>query len=112
MIGGMVHPLDTMVFGPIVSKIDFEMSPIVRLGSSWSTMSPQDLLLKAQDSVLGSGMTHEVCFQPPGGCFCHCKHIVLTLGGLRQCNRINLPSLPVSIFLLLSPIPQWLSLII
>lgn len=48
MTGDMIHPRNTVFSGPTVYQIVFETSPIVRLSSLWSTMSPQDLLLKAQ----------------------------------------------------------------
>ncbi|RMB88610.1 hypothetical protein DUI87_34998 [Hirundo rustica rustica] len=43
---------------PGVYKAVLEMSPIVRLNPLRGTMSPQDLLFKAQDGVPGSSMRH------------------------------------------------------
>jgi len=37
-------------------------------------------------------------FQPSGGCLHHCKHIAFTLVGLRECDTVNLSSLPTFIF--------------
>jgi len=69
-------------------------------------MSPQDLIFKAQDSVPDGGMGHGIGFQPSGGCFYHCKPIVLSLESVCGCHIINLPGLPIFIFQPLSSIPK------
>lgn len=51
MTGSMIYLLNTVVSGPGVYQVIFEMSPIVQLSSFWGAMSPQDLLCKAQDGV-------------------------------------------------------------
>ena len=60
MLGNVIYPLHTMLFGPNVYEIVLEMSSIVWFNSFWGAMSPQDLSSKAQDSVLSCGMGHRV----------------------------------------------------
>jgi len=98
MVGDVIHPLDTMIFGPSVYEAVAKVSPIVQLNSFGSAMSPQDLFFQAQYGIPGSGMGHRVGFQPSGGGLHHCEHIALALAGLWQCDAVNLPSLPVFIF--------------
>ena len=98
MVGDVIHPLNTVFFGSGVYEAVTKMSPVVRLNSFTSAMSPQDLFLQAHDGIPGSGMGHRVGFQPPGGGLHHCEHIALALAGLWQCDVVNLPSLPVFIF--------------
>jgi len=98
MVGDVIHPLNTMFFGPGVYEAVTKMSPVVRLNSFGSAMLPQDLFFKAQDGIPGSGMGHRVVFQPSGGGLHHCEHIVLALAGLWQYDVDNLPSLPIFIF--------------
>jgi len=98
MVGNVIHPLDTMFFGPGVYEAATKMSPFVRLHSFGSAMSPQVLLFEAHDGILGGGMGHRVGFQPSGGGHHHCKHVVLALVGLWRCDVVNLPSLPIFIF--------------
>jgi len=74
------------------------MSPIVQIDSFRGAMSPQDLVVKAQDDVLGSGMGHRVGFQPSSGGLHHCEHIALALAGLWHCDTVSLPRLPTFIF--------------
>ncbi|RMC20920.1 hypothetical protein DUI87_01773 [Hirundo rustica rustica] len=62
MIRNMVHPLNAMFSSPGVYKAVLEMSPVVRLSPLRGTMSPQDLLLKAQDGVPGSSMGHSLIY--------------------------------------------------
>jgi len=87
------------------------MSPIVQLSSFRSTMSPQDLLFKAHEGILGDGMGHRVGFQPSGFCLHYCEHIALALAGLWQCDIISRPSLPIFVFLPSSSVPQRLYLL-
>jgi len=61
-------------------------------------MSPQKLLLKAQDSVLGGGKDHRMCFQPSDGYFHNCKHMDFALGALWECDIVNLPGFLMFIF--------------
>ena len=58
-------------------------------------MSPQDLNVKAQDSLLGGGMGHGICFQPSGGFFYLCEHMACALEGLWESEIISLPGLPI-----------------
>lgn len=67
------------------------MSLIVQLTSLKGAMSQQDLLFKAQDGVPGGGMRHRVPLQQPSGCALICRHVVLALAGLGECDIINLP---------------------
>jgi len=98
MVGDVIHPLDTVFFGPGVYEAVKKMSPVVRLNSFGSAMSTQDLFLQYQDGIPGSGMGHSVGFQPSGGGLHHCEHIALALVGLWQCDVVNLLSLPIFIF--------------
>jgi len=98
MVGDVIHPLDTMFFGPGVYEAVAKVSPVVRLYSFWSAMSPQDLFFQAQDGIPGGYMGHRVGFQSSGGGLHHCDHIALALVGLWQCDLVNLPSLPIFIF--------------
>ena len=98
MLGDVIHPLDTTFLGPGVYEAVAKVSPVVRLHSFGSAMSPLELIFKAQDGIPGSGMGHRVGFQPSGGSLHHCEHIVLALMGLWQCDVVNLPSLPIFIF--------------
>jgi len=98
MVGDVIHPLNTVFFGPGVYEAVVKVSPVVRLSSFGSAMSPQDLFLQAQDGIPGSGMGHRVGFQPSGGGLHHCEHIALVLADLWQCDVVNLPSLSIFIF--------------
>jgi len=98
MVGDVIHPLDTLFFGPGVYEAIMKMSPVFRLHSFGSAMSPQDLFFQAQDGIRGSGMGHRVGLQPSGGGLHHCEHIALALVGLCHCDIVNQPSLPVFIF--------------
>jgi len=59
-IGDVINPLHTVLFSPGVYKAVFKI-PLSDC-SFWSTVSPQNLLFKAQDNVLGSGMRDRICF--------------------------------------------------
>jgi len=98
MVGDVIHPLNTVFFGPGVYEAVTKMSPFVQLSSSGSAMSPQDLFFQAQDGIPGGGMGHRVGFQSSGGGFHNCEHIALALAGLWQCDVVNPPSLPIFIF--------------
>jgi len=98
MVGTVIHPLDTVLFGPGVYEAVVKVSPVVRLSSFGNAMSPQDLFFQAQDGILGGGMGHRVGFQPSSGGLHHCEHIALALAVLWQCDVVNLPSLPIFIF--------------
>jgi len=98
MAGDVLHPLNTMFFGPGVYEAVTKVSPVFRLNSFGSAMLPQDLFFKAQDGILGGGMRHRVGFQPSSGGLYHSKYIALALAGLWQCDVVNLPSLPIFIF--------------
>ena len=106
MIGDVIHPLNTTLFGPAVYEVISEMSPIVRLSSLWGAMSPQEFVFETQDSVPGGGVGDRICFQPASRCFYNCKHMALALVGLWECDIVNLPGLPIFIFQPSSPIPQ------
>jgi len=67
MVGDVIHPLDTVFFGPGVYEAVTKMSPVVRLSSFRSAMSPQDLFFQAQDGIPGGGMGHRIGFQPSAG---------------------------------------------
>jgi len=97
MVGDVIHPLNTMSFGPGVYEAVKKVSPVVRLNSFGSAMSPQDLFFQAQDGIPGSGMGHRVGFQWSSGGLKHSEHIALALAGLWQCDVVNLPSLPIFI---------------
>ena len=43
MVGDVIHPLNTVFFGPGVYEAVAKMSPVFRLNSFGSAMSPQDL---------------------------------------------------------------------
>lgn len=59
MIGDVTCSLNAMLFGLVTYEGVSEMSTVGRLSSFWGTMSPSDLLFKAQeDSVLCSRMGH------------------------------------------------------
>jgi len=77
MAGDVIHPLNTMFFGPGVYEAVTKVSPVVWLNSFGSDMSPQDLFFQAQDGILGSGMGHRVGFQPSGGGLQNCEHMAL-----------------------------------
>jgi len=98
MVGDVTHPLDTVFFGPGVYEAVGKVNPVVQLISFGSAMSPQDLLFKAHDGIVGDGMAYRVGLQPCGGGLHHSEHIALALAGLWQCDVVNLPSLPVFIF--------------
>ena len=98
MVGDVIHPHDTVVFGPGVYKAVTKVSPVVRLDSFGSAMSPQDLFFQAQHGIPGSGMGHSVGFQPSSGGLHHCEHIALALADLWECDVVKLPSLPIFIF--------------
>lgn len=69
-------------------------------------MFSQDLFLKGQNGVLGSGVKNGVCLQPPNHVFYHCQHIMLALAvSLQQCDAIDLPGLPI-LTLTTTPQPQ------
>jgi len=40
MTEDVIHPLNTVFFGPGIYEVVLEMSPIVRLSSFWGAMSP------------------------------------------------------------------------
>jgi len=63
MAGDLIHTLSTVFFGPGVYEAVMTVSPVVRLDSFGSAMSPQDLFFQAQDGILGSAMGHRVGFQ-------------------------------------------------
>ena len=111
MIRDVIHPLNAVFFGPGVYEVVTEMSLIVWLSSFWGGMSPQDLLFKAQDSVLGGGMGHRILFQLSSGCFHHCEHMALALAGLWKCDIISLPGLAIFIFHPSSSVPLRLYLL-
>jgi len=111
MVGGVIHPHHAMLFGPEDYQVISEMSPFVSVSSFSGGMSPEHLLFKAQDSVLGGSMQHGIGLQPSSGCFHHCDHIALALVGLWQCDIINLPSLPLFTFQPWSPMPERLYLL-
>jgi len=98
MVGDVTHPLNAVFFGPGVCEAVTKVSPVVRLHSLGSAMSPQDLFFQAQDGIPGGGVGHRVGFQPSGGGLHHGEHTALVLAGLWQCDVVNLPSLPVFIF--------------
>jgi len=98
MVGDVIHPLDTMFFGPGVYEAVAKVSPIVRLNSFGNAMLPQDLFFQAKEGILGGGMGHRVGFQPSGGGLHHCEHLALALADMWQCDVVNLPSLPIFIF--------------
>jgi len=98
MVGDVIHPLDTVFFGLGDYETVTKVSPVVRLNSFGSALSPQDLFFQAQDGIPGGGMGHRVGFQPSGGGLHHCEHTALALAGLWQCDVVNLPSLPIFIF--------------
>jgi len=98
MVGDVIHPLNTMFFGPGVYEVVTKVSPVVRLSSFGGAMSPHDLIFKAQDGIAGGGMGHRVRFQSSGGGLHHCEHMALALAGLWQCDVVDLPSLPIFIF--------------
>jgi len=98
MVGDVIHPLDTMCFGPGVYEAVTKVSPDVLFSSFGSAMLPQDFFFQAQDGIPGGGMGHSVGFQPSGGGLHHCEHTALALAGLWQCDVVNLPSLPIFIF--------------
>jgi len=98
MVGDVICPFSTVFFGPGVYEAVAKVSPVVRLNSFGSAMSPQDLCFQAQDGIPGGGMGHRVGFQPSGGGLHHCEHMELALAGLWQCDVVNLPSLPIFIF--------------
>jgi len=81
MVGDVIHPLNTVFFGPGVYEAVRKMSSVIRLDSFGSAMSPQDLFFQAQDGIPGSGMGHRLGFQPSGGGLHHCEHIALALAG-------------------------------
>ena len=56
MVGDVIHPLDTLFFGLGDYEAVTKVSPIVRLNSFGSVMSPQDLFFQAQDGIPGGGM--------------------------------------------------------
>ena len=51
MVGDVIHPLNTVFFGPGVYETVMKVSPVVRLNSFGSAMSPKVLLFKAQDGI-------------------------------------------------------------
>ena len=63
MLEDVIHPLDTVFFGPRVYEAVTKVSPIVRLNTFGSAMSPQDLIFQAQHGIPGGGMGHKVGFQ-------------------------------------------------
>jgi len=67
MVGDVIYPLDTVFFGLGVYEAVAKVSPVVRLNSFGSAMSPQDLFFQAQDGIPGGGMGHRAGFQPSGG---------------------------------------------
>lgn len=71
-----------MLFGPGIYEAVLEMSAIVQLTSFWGASLPQDLLFKAQDSVMAGGMGHGVYFLPSSCGFHRCKNTVRALVGL------------------------------
>ena len=114
MVGDVIHPLNTVFFGPGVYEAVTKLSPVVRLNYFRSAMSPQDLLFKAQDSIPGGGMGHRAGIQPSGGSLHYCEHIALALAGLWQCDVVNLPSLPRIYILAIilqttEALPTWLA---
>ncbi|PKU38980.1 inositol -trisphosphate receptor-interacting 1 [Limosa lapponica baueri] len=60
VIGNVIDPFNAMILGPGANEAVSEMSPVAQLNSLWGTMSPQDLLFKAQDGVAGGGMGHRI----------------------------------------------------
>lgn len=82
------------------------------LASLRGAVSQQDLLFKAWDGVPGAGMRHRVPLQPPSGCAAICRHVVLALAGLGECDVIKLSVLPVFIFWPSSSIPQGVTCLI
>jgi len=98
MVGDVIHPLNTVFFGPGVYEAVVKMSPVVQLCSDGGSLSPQNLYFTSQDGIPGGGMGHRVGFQPSSGGLHHREHIALALAGLWQCDIVNLPSLPIFIF--------------
>ena len=56
-------------------------------------------------------MKHRVDLQPSSGGLHHGQYIALALTGLRQCDVVNLPGLPVLTFRPTSTIPEELHLL-
>jgi len=80
MVGDVIQLLNTVFFGPGVYEAVTKVSPVVRLSSFGSAMSPQDLFFKTQDGIPGCVMGHRVGFQPSGSGLHHCEHIALAFG--------------------------------
>ena len=81
-----------------ISAVIAEVSPVIQLSSFWGVMLPKDLLFKAQDHVLCGGMEHRLCFYPSSSCFHYCKHMVLAVASLWQCDIFYTPDLPILAF--------------
>lgn len=96
--GGFVwagHPLNTVLSGPDIYEAVFEISLIVHLTSLRAALSQQDLLLKGQDGVPGGGRRHRASLQPSSGCAAVCKHVVLALAGVGECDVMDLQTSPL-----------------
>lgn len=53
-------------------------------------MLPRDLLFKIQDSILGGGLGHRMCFYPSRGCFHYYKHMTFAMVSLWECDTIHM----------------------
>lgn len=66
MVQNMIYPLNTVVSGPGIYEVIFEMSTLAQLTSFWGGMSPQDcfprprMLLQAVVSGTGYISSHPV----------------------------------------------------
>lgn len=72
------------------------MSPIVWLSSVWGTMLPQDLLFKAQDSVLGSNIGYVSSHLLAASTCVNTRHVPWQACG--EPDLIHLPGLPIFLF--------------
>ena len=70
-------------------EVVFEMSLIVSFNSFWGAVSPYDLLFKIQDSTADGSMANGLHLLSSGGCFHNCKHVVLAMVSLWECNIMH-----------------------
>jgi len=94
-----------VLFGPGVFEVILTWVPLPDSVLSGVSCHYKTCFFKAQSSVLGGGMGHRIRFQLSDDCF-HTVNTWYLLWCLWECDRINLPGLPIFIFQPSSSIPK------